>query len=237
MGRTSQIVETPVVKTLKWKNEKIFRDPKTKETKVERETGWYYFDKSLNDGEGDNVKVDMPISFIWLETASSIMGFNEKLKKSVWSNEVLDTKSQVLTVRVDKDVEAEGLYQAIKDEVKGIGGKFCSAVYALVDVADGEKEVWRFLMSGSSNSAWISFNKRVKNKTHKIVCFDTLVKYTPAGTSYEEPVFKYMPLTEAESIEADSVYIEQIEPYFDYMLNKPKEAIVKAEVDEDDDNY
>jgi hypothetical protein len=219
MGRTSQIIESPVVRTLKWKNEKTKKDPKTKEVTVLRETGWYYFDKTLNDGEGENVKVELPISFIWLETAMSIMGYNEKTQKSVWSNEVLDLRTQPMVVKIDKEIEVEGLYADIKAEAKGIGGKFCSAVYALVDTSDGEKEIWRFLMAGSSNSAWITFGQRSKNKTHKIVCYETKFCETATGSSYEEPVFKYMPMTQADEKAADEA-AEQVDQYFDYMLNK-----------------
>jgi hypothetical protein len=220
MSRNSQIVENPAVKTLKWKNEKTKKNPKTKEVEVLQETGWYYYDKSLNGGEGAEVKVDLPITFVWLETASSIMGYNKEEEASVWSNEVLNTGKEPLSVRVGKKIEIEGLYKNIKDAVKGLGGKFCSAVYALVDV-DGEKEVWRFLMKGSANSAWISFSNRAKNKNSKIVCFETKVVESPVG-SYEEPVFKYIKMTQEESDEADKVAAESVEPYFEYISNMPK---------------
>jgi hypothetical protein len=147
------------------------------------------------------------------------MGYNEKTQKSVWSNEVLDLRTQPMVVKIDKEIEVEGLYADIKAEAKGIGGKFCSAVYALVDTSDGEKEIWRFLMAGSSNSAWITFGQRSKNKTHKIVCYETKFCETATGSSYEEPVFKYMPMTQADEKAADEA-AEQVDQYFDYMLNK-----------------
>jgi hypothetical protein len=89
-----------------------------------------------------------------------------------------------------------------------------------VDTADGEKEVWRFLMSGSSNSAWISFAQRSKNKSHKIVCYDTKFCETATGSTYEEPVFKYMSMTEADEKAADEA-ATGVDQYFDYILSKP----------------
>jgi hypothetical protein len=74
-------------------------------------------------------------------------------------------------------------------------------------------------MAGSSNSAWITFGQRSKNKTHKIVCYETKFCETATGSSYEEPVFKYMPMTQADEKAADEA-AEQVDQYFDYMLNK-----------------
>jgi len=233
MSRNSSIVESPVTRTLKWKNEKTKKDPKTKEVVVTQETGWYYWDKLLNEGEGSDVKVDLPISFIWLETASSIMGFSKEENAAVWSNEVLDLRSQVLNVRIGKDTRVEGIYNTIKDEVKGVGGKFCSAVYTLVDTEQGP-EVWRFLMKGSANSAWISFSNRQKNKNSKIVCFETKVVEGQLGT-YEEPVFKYMPLSAEESKLADQISAEFVEPYFEYMLASKENKIDRTSVNVDAD--
>jgi hypothetical protein len=215
MGRTSQIVENPAVKTLKWKNEKI--DKKTK--KVTQETGWYYWDKTGNEGEGENVKVPLPITFLWLESASSVSGYSEKKESGIYSNEVLDTRSQPMTVKVGKDTLTEGFWKDIKEEVKAEGGKYCTAVYALVMV-DDKPEIWRFLMTGASNS-WLSFSNNSNNRKHAIVCYDTKFE-TKGSVEYEEPVFKYVSV-EKELLElADQLYTEQVEPYFNYILEKPK---------------
>ena len=144
-------MENPAVKTLKWKNrkEEVQKDAKGKALKNEdgsiikkvvRETGWYYYDKSLNEGEGAEVKVEMPITFAWLETASSLSGYNKDRETGVYSNEVLDLKKHPMIVKVGKDTLTEGLYSDIKAEAKEAGAKFCNAVYGLVEV-DGEYEI------------------------------------------------------------------------------------------------
>lgn len=231
MSRTAEIVSSPVVKTLKWKNAKweTLKDEKGKVLKDEqgkpkqekvRDTGWYYWDKNLNDGDGAEVMVDMPITFVWLETATSFSGYNKDMQQGVYSNEVLNTKEQPLIVKCGKETIAEGLYNDIKDSVKGQGGKYCQAVYALVEF-EGEYEVWRFLMVGSSRDSWMNFSNKMKNKTHAITCYDISEKETPKGDIYELPVFKYLPLPEEMGKEADKVAVEQIDPYFKFILNKP----------------
>lgn len=220
MGRTSEIRENPAVKTLKWKNAKY--EKKGKEKVMVRETGWYFWDKNGNDGEGQDVLIPIPITFLWLETAFSIMGYSEKREKGIYSNEILDLKTQPLDVKCDKETLAEGLYNDIKEEVKGQGGKFCSAVYALVDTEQG-KDVYRFLMSGSANGAWIEFANNAKNRTHSIVCSGTLEKVN-GNTEYEEPVFNYLPASDEDKELADQAYTEQIQPFFDYYLKKDKEV-------------
>lgn len=246
MSRTTDILENPAVKTLKWKNrkEEIQKDSKGKAikdetgklvTKVERETGWYYWDKSLNDGEGGEVKVDMPLVGIWLETSNSIMGYSKNAEKGIYSNEVLDLKSQELVVKCGNDILAKGLYNSIKDDVKGQGGKFCSAVYALVEVTDREYEIWRFLMAGSSNSAWITYSNRIKNKTHAFVFYDTNEKFTPKGDMYEEPVLKYIVPDEDFLAAADKAATELVDPFFKFYLSKPAETLSTVTADEDDD--
>lgn len=248
MSRTAQILENPAIKTLKWKNrkEEVQKDAKGKALKNEdgsiikkvvRETGWYYWDKSLNEGEGGEVMVPMPISFVWLETACSIAGFNKERETGVYSNEVLNLKEHPMVVKIGKETLTEGLYADIKAEAKEAGGKFCNAVYALVETGDEEYEIWRFLMIGSSFSAWTEFSNRAKNKSKMIVCYDTVEKETPNSDIYEAPVFKYMDLPEHLGAEADKVAVEIIDPYFKYILNKPKEEASQDNLDVEDVKY
>jgi hypothetical protein len=232
MSRSLEILENPSMKTLKWKNrkEEVQKDERGKALKnadgsiikkVVRDTGWYYWDKSGNDGEGCEVHVPMPITFAWLETASSLSGYNKDRETGVYSNEVLDLKKHTMTVKVGKDTIAEGFYADIKADAKEAGAKFCNAVYGLVNV-DGEYEIWRFLMVGSSFSSWVNFSNNIKNKTKSITIYDSKERETPNGDIYEEPVFKYLELPNGMGEEADKVAVEVVDPYFKYILDKPK---------------
>lgn len=213
MGRDSKLVGNPAVKTLKWKNEKKSKG------KVVRETGWYYWDKNANDGEGEDVMVEMPFTFMWLETATSFSGFHDKLEKGIYSNEILDIKTQKLTVRCNNETLNEGLYNAIKDAVKGVGGKYCQAVYGLMATNDGY-EIVRFLMTGASATAWISFNKDASNKTLAISCNGKKEVEMKTGATYDAPTFSYIKGTPEFLEEADNRY-KEVKEYFQYILSEP----------------
>jgi len=228
MGRDSKLVSNPAVKTLQWKNEKKSKG------KVVRETGWYYWDKNADDGSGANVMVDMPFTFMWLETATSFSGYHDKLEKGIYSNEVLDIKTQVLTVRCNNETLGEGLYNTIKDAMKGQGAKYCQAVYGLMSTDDGF-EIVRFLMTGASASAWISFNNDASNKSKAISCDGKKEVEMKTGATYDAPTFSYIKGTDDFLNEADARYLE-VKEYFKYILSKPTDIESSDDIDEEGDS-
>lgn len=222
MSRSSNLQENPAVKTLKFKGEKF--DKKTK--KITREAGWFYWDKNGNDGEGEDVTVSLPLTFLWLESAQSFTGYNDKKEQGVYSNEILPTQDAVkkygeqeLTVKCGTDVIAQGKYKDIKEEVKGMGGKFCIPVYAAWE-NQGEYEIIRLLMTGASGSAWMSFNDRNKNLTNVVVCYDTEDIDMKTGDSYKAPMFKYIKATD-EQLDIANELVKQVDSYFDYLYAEP----------------
>lgn len=240
MSRTSQIFENPAVKSFRWRNAKveIVKDDKGKivkdeagivKKKVVRETGWFWYSKELEK----EIKLEMPFTFVWLENCSSVMGYDADKQQGIYSNEVLNTKTEPLTVKSGNEIIAEGLYTNIKAEIKSRGAKYCNPVYALMKNEEDEYEVVRFLMVGSSRDAWSSFNNKTKNKTHAIVCYDITQKETPNGDVYDVPVLKYMPLDEEFAVEADRVAMKVIDPYFKWLQDKP--AVIKEEETVDGD--
>ncbi len=221
MSRNSRVIENPSVKTLKWKNEKRSKG------EIVRESGWYYWDKTANDGKGEDRMVKMPLNFIWLESAQSFGGFNDKENKGIYSNEILVSKDAVdkygkqkLLVKCGDKELANGYYADIKETVKGFGGKFCIPVYAMVEV-DNQWEIWRILMIGASASAWMTFNKTSSNITHAISCSGKREVEMKTGATYDEPLFTYIPMDSATSEKASGM-CDKVEEYFDYILsNKP----------------
>ena len=235
MGRMTEIKTSPVTKTFKWKNQKVGKDPITKKPIVLSETGWAYYDKDadngLNNGKtGANVFIEMPFEFQWLESATSFSGWNSAKEKSVYSTEVLDLKNDIMTVKCGEDVIAKGLYNQVKDKVKLEGGKYCQAVYGLMN-----GEVVRFLMTGSSRDSWFTIAKsNAKLKDSFVVCYDTNEIPIKTGGSYEEPVYKFLACSKQQMQEADNAYNELIEPYFTYMLAPKAKVVVDKEEDTED---
>lgn len=216
MSRSVEIKENPAVKFLQWRNkkeEKVKEDGKTV-LKTVRETGWYYYDKA---NEKD-VFVDFPISFIWLENMAGVTGYDEKREKGIWSNEVRNSKKDVFIVKCGNEIIAEGNWDQVKEETAGLG-KFANIVYGLVDVGDGDYEIWRFKMAGSALSSWITFQNNAKNRNHAIVCagYDEVTMKT--GGTYDAPTFKYVTASEPALEEADRVCKEEIDPFFEYYLS------------------
>lgn len=243
MSRSVELQENPAVRTFKWKNSKFDKKSKT----TTQECGWHYYDKNLldDDGKGTNVLVPFPLTFLWLESAMSFSGFNEKAGKGVYSNEILNTKEakkkygdngQTLSVKIDGEEIAKGFYKDIKEAVKGEGGKFCAPVYAAMEI-DGEYEVVRFLMTGASGSSWIEFSNNNKNRTHAVVCHDFKEVDMKTGATYEAPVFKYVEATEEQN-EAANELAEKVDAFFDYQYlpeNQEKVNLLEdADVDYQD---
>lgn len=237
MGRLSNVNENPAVKTIKWKNRKmegvkdakgktIKNDDGTPKMKLIRKTGWYYYDKSTET----EIQMEMPFSFIWLESATSFSGYNQNKQKGVYSNEVLNLKTDKMTVRCGEDIIAEGLYAKIKDEVKGQGGKFCIPVYAYVPETE---ETVRILMTGSSGSAWMGFHKTKESQTKMISCIGANEKEMATGQTYEEPTFKYVPMDSSLNDVADEKATE-VSDYFKYILSQ-NNAPVPSSISDDDD--
>lgn len=226
MGRLSNVTENPAVKTLKWKNRKmesvkdkngktVKNEDGTPKMKLVRETGWYYWDKTKEE----EIMVEMPFSFIWLESATSFSGYSQNKSAGVYSNEVLNLKTDTMTVKCGDETIATGLYHSIKDKVKAEGGKFCIPVYAYLP--DTEETV-RLLMVGSSGSAWMNFHKQKQSQSMMISCIGANEKEMATGATYEEPAFKYIKMTDELSPIADEK-AQEVADYFSFVLAKNKE--------------
>jgi hypothetical protein len=246
MSRLTEEIVNPAVKTLKWKNAafedvldakgKPVRDDQNKIVRNQkRTTGWYYWDKTANDGDGADIEVEMPFKFVWLETAHSISGFNQNKSQGVYSNEVLDLNKSELVVKVGQDIEATGFYNkkntAFKEQVKGIGGKYCAAVYAGLVNTDGEIEIVRFLCTGSSRDSWMTLSQdRNSLKNKMIVCIGAQEESIKTGGTYEKPVFKFVDAQEEQLQIADEL-AEKVSKYFDYYLNNNQSKTIEANVE------
>jgi hypothetical protein len=104
-----------------------------------------YYDKEKKE----NVEVEMPFTFLLLGTFTTIKGYNEDSKEGIYSNEILDTTKQILTVRCGKDIVAKGLYKEIKEKVVALGGGYAQSCY-IAYKEGGELVIGNITMSGSS---------------------------------------------------------------------------------------
>jgi len=255
MSRLSSMVEKPYTKTLQWKNEKFSK--KTK--KVETEKGWYYYVPSTVEGEkGTNVMLEMPITFMWLLSATSFTGYNEAEGVSVFSNEVLGEKDlkdffpknagenvedyyarlksyMMLTAKMGKETIATGFYKDIKDAVVSKGGKYCQPNYFLAINEDGTTEIVRILFSGGSVETWIPFSGNKNGLKTKGVSFSGTTEKEKGSVQYDSPTFEFVDV-DSKYVKAADAAAQTVVDYFKFLIgdSKTEEVLEPAEAEEND---
>lgn len=148
-----------------------------------------YWDKELGEN-GEQVIIPTPIYFIVLDELTTITGYYKEGDCGIYSNEIHFLKDEVLRVRTFKKggPSIVGLYDAIKDSIKAIGGKYTKSVYAMMIPTEGVPELVNFRFRGAAFSAWL--DKKV-NSSRQIVCIaDEFIEEHNGKTVYNVPVFK-----------------------------------------------
>ena len=136
----------------------------------------------------------------------SVSGFSKKEDTGIYSNEVpaspdsiKEYGKQELVVKIKTDIVAKGSWKKISEEVKGIGGKYCIAVYAAMLNEDNEYEIVRFLFTGSSRDPWMSLADRTKLLKNAVVItgkFEEVEMKT--GETYQAPILSLEKATQEE---------------------------------------
>ncbi len=157
----------------------------------------------------------------------------EKLK-----NEIIDRKLKEIKAKVNKDGK-NGTLQNISKTITG--AKRCKIIYG----ATLEGDIFRLKLIGSNLTAWDDFQKEKnsnkwkgddKNTQNLIVWKDNkIIENTKQGEDYTVPTFEYLKMTSEQIEENERLYKEQIEPYFNFLYNKPE--LVVATADTESDNY
>lgn len=148
-----------------------------------------YWDKELGEN-GEQVIIPTPIYFIVLDELTTITGYYKEGDCGIYSNEIHFLKDEVLKVRTFKKggPSIVGLYDAIKDSIKAIGGKYTKSVYAMMIPTEGVPEFVNFRFRGAAFSAWL--DKKV-NTSRQVVCIaDEFIEEHNGKTVYNVPVFK-----------------------------------------------
>ena len=197
----------PTSKYLEWKsNDKSFS----------------YYDKAA----GKNVKVELPLKFLFLQNYHTVKGWNDSSESGIYSNEVFFIGSEPMTVRSFKGgVIAEGLYKDIKPVIINAGGKYNRSIYVMLE--DGT--VANISLKGSAVRQWSDFmesNKgSVENQFIEVLTSNDEKK---GSIKYSTPNFTMgSALTKTQSLKADNV-TDELKVYLDGYFNKD----AKVELDE-----
>lgn len=183
-----------------------------------------YYDKEADAGDGKkgaNVEMKLPFTFILLDQLAVINGWCESRKSGIISNEVRDSQSEPMVVRLHKGgIIARGLYQEIKERItsKSVGGHFTASLYIAFKGRDGKLLPGSLRLKGAALKSWSDFKSANRGEMFKQAIIITGYKDGKKGSiKFRTPVFALKPIsaeTLKEAIELDKVIQQYLEGYF-----------------------
>lgn len=201
----------PTSKYLEWKsNDKSFS----------------YYDKEA----GENVKVNIPLKFVFLQHYHTVKGWNDASASGIYSNEVYYIGSEPMTVRAFKGgVLAEGLYKDIKTDIVNAGGKYHRSIYVMLE--DGS--IANLSLKGAAVREWSDFMETNKSIVDgNWIEVNTAKEQKKGSIKYSTPEFKAGGnLSKTDAINADRV-AGQLKTYLDDYFTK-KDVVETEEVELD----
>ncbi len=155
--------------------------------------GVRYYDKEAKK----SVDVGTTFSFLLLDQMGAVGGWHEPSQSGIYSNEVRDTRQDVLVVKSFKGgTLAEGLYKAIKDRVNVQGGHFVANCY-IAFKRDDELVIGSIKFKGSALGAWMDFCKTNKAALlKKAIEIDGFTEGKKGRVVYRTPNFKLRDVSE-----------------------------------------
>ncbi len=190
---------------------------------------FYDKEKKAEVNAGDN------LVFILLDQLSCVKGWHDASESGIYSNEVKDTRRDVLLVKAFKGgVLANGLYAQIKDRVAGHGGHYVASCYIAVK-HDGALRIEALQLKGAALREWMEFAKKHRADLYKKAVRIKGFKEDKKGkVTYRTPVFSLLevtPETDAEALALD----KQLQEYLTGYLSRPKvEAQAEASAPQED---
>lgn len=175
-----------------------------------------YFDKELKS----KVEVPLPFTFLLLDTLSTIKGYSQSEGNGIYSNEVRNTVTDKLTVKVFKGgTIASGLYKEIKDQITSAGGKYAKSCYIAFYDENKKLTIGNLSLQGSSFgggenkkkkyevTAWIGFSNAHKNDLMKkaIVMDKDERECVNGATTFYCPKFSIKDVSEATNARANEL--------------------------------
>lgn len=159
-----------------------------------------YYDKDNKK----NVAVPPPFTFLLLDELASVRGWHDATESGIYSNEVRDTRKELLVVKSFKGgTLAEGLYKEIKDRVNTLGGQFVANCYIAVDDDSEPGDPQAFIASlrfkGSALGAWMEFRK-----AHRSQLFDLAVSITGFTEGKKGRITFRVPTFELQEVSQDT---------------------------------
>lgn len=181
------------------------------------------------DKESKSTQIDkLPFVFIVLDELARISGWHEPSESGITSNEVRDTRQDVMVVRSFKGGElAVGLYSMIRDRVAAVGGHFEASVY-IAYRDDGQLKIGNICFKGAALAAWMEFRRANRADLYKqAVAIYGYTEGKKGSVVYRVPQLRLQALadsTNAEAVELDA----QLQTYLKAYLSRTREDQVRA---------
>lgn len=183
-----------------------------------------YYDKEKKE----NVDLGADLTFLLLDQMGCVNGWDESAGSSIYSNEVRDSRAEVLVVKSFKGgTIAEGLYKAIKDRVKVAGGSFHANCY--VAYKNGAAlSIGSLKFKGAALHAWAEFTKANREGLDtKAVKIDGFTEGKKGRIVFRVPIFKLVP-TSADTHATAVVLDKQLQAFLESYLKRNKREQVET---------
>lgn len=188
-----------------------------------------YYDKE----QEKNVTVELPFTFILLDQLGMVKGWDESAQAGIYSNEVKDTRQETLIVKRYKGgTVAEGLYKAIKDEVKAVGGDFHTQLYLAYKVGHTLK-LGALRLKGAALNAWVEFQRKHRTDIYQqAIVISEYDEQKKGKVVYRTPKFALKEISKETETAATALDVE-LQAYLKGYFSKTKRAQVEHVRDED----
>jgi hypothetical protein len=123
-----------------------------------------YYDKDAKQ----TVEVGSDFAFMLLDQLGSVRGWHDASDSGIYSNEVKDTRQDVLVVKAFKGgTIAEGIYKDIKDRVNSEGGQFVASCYIAFKNSGDKLAIGNIRFKGAALREWMEFTKAHRSDLYK----------------------------------------------------------------------
>lgn len=183
-----------------------------------------YYDKDAKK----NVDVALPFTFLLLDQLGSVRGWHDASESGIYSNEVKDTRQEVLIVKSFKGgTLAEGRYKDIKDRVNAVGGQFVANCY-IAFKHTGDLAIGSLRFKGAALRAWMDFCKAHRADLYKkAITIYAFTEGKKGRITFRVPQLKVTDVsaeTDARAVELDRAFQEWVAGYFKRTTREQIEA-------------
>lgn len=184
-----------------------------------------YYDKDAKK----SVDVALPFTFLLLDQLGSVRGWHDASESGVYSNEVKDTRQEVMVVKAFKGgILAEGVYKDIKDRVNTLGGSFNANCYLAYKNDAGELAIGCLRLKGAALGAWMEFSKANRSAlTTKAIQIHAFTEGKKGRIVFRVPVFRAIDVTQETQQVAVGLDVE-LQAFLKSYLKRTKREQVES---------